>query len=108
MGGSESKLPADLEAVPKDQTAINVDVEYCGAWGGLPEANYTSKVIKTVFPNAKINQYTPGKTNNLIIKYNGAEIYNKKGGDGPLKENNATSFANKLKAIVAKNWEQKI
>ncbi len=31
---------------------FKIDVEYCSAWGGLPEANYASKIIKTVFPNA--------------------------------------------------------
>lgn len=77
---------------------------YCGAWGGLPEANYASKVIRTAYPNAKINQYTPGTTRNLVIKYNGEEVFNKKT-DGSFNEKNAVTFMNKLKGITSK-WSQ--
>ena len=70
-----------MNACDKD---VSFEVIYCGAWGGLPEANRASKILKHVFPNAKINQYTPGTTRNLEIKYNGNTIYNKKGGDGAL------------------------
>mgnify|MGYP002358722208 CR=1 FL=1 len=91
----------------KDQSPIDVEVVYCGAWGGLPEANYASSVIRTVFPNAKINQYTPGKTSNLVIKYSGNVIYDKKAGDGKLTEQNAAAFAKKLKGLVAGGkWEK--
>lgn len=92
--------------MPKDQSAINLEVVYCGAWGGLPEANYASKVIRTVYPNAKINQYTPGKTRNLVIKYNGEEVYNKQNGDGAFTDQNAVKFLNKLKGITSKWFER--
>lgn len=75
-------MPEEVIALPKNEKVFNLDVEYCGAWGGLPEANYASKVVKTAFPNAKINQYTPGKTGNLVIKFGGQNIYDKNGGDG--------------------------
>ena len=69
----------------KNDKAFNLEIIYCGAWGGLPEANYASKVIRTVFPKVDINQHTPGKTSNLVIKYDGKEIYNKVNGDGKFR-----------------------
>ena len=89
----------------KVDTPIDLEIIYCGAWGGLPEANYTSSVVKTVFPNAKINQHTPGTTKNLVVKYDGNIIFDKKAGDGPVNEKTAAAFATKLKKIVSGgNW----
>ncbi len=31
MGGSPSNVPPEVEALPKDNTAIDVEVIYCGA-----------------------------------------------------------------------------
>lgn len=88
----------------KVQDSFDVEVVYCGAWGGLPEANYTSKIIRTVFPNAKINQYTPGKTSNLVIKFQGNVIYDKRAGDGAMKGAKPAELCNKLKSLLAK-WD---
>ena len=89
----------------KVDAPIDLEIIYCGAWGGLPEANYTSSVVKTVFPNAKINQHTPGVTKNLVVKYQNQIIYDKKAGDGAMNEKNAYAFATKLKKLVSGNWE---
>ena len=53
--------------MPKDQTALAFDIEYCGSWGGRPEADYTAKILKTVYPNSTFNIHTPGHTANLIV-----------------------------------------
>jgi selT/selW/selH-like putative selenoprotein len=90
MGGQESSVPEEVQALPKNNKKFNLSVEYCGAWGGLPEANYASKVIKTAFPNANIDQYTPGKTGNLVIKLEGQTVFDKKGGDGSFNGKKAT------------------
>lgn len=58
-------------------------------------------MVKTVFPNAKINQHTPGVTRNLVVKYDGNIIYDKQAGDGAMNEKNATAFATKLKKLVS-------
>jgi len=103
MGGSSS-VPAEVQKMQKVDTPIDLEIIYCGAWGGLPEANYASSVVKTVFPNARINQHTPGPTRNLVIKYQENVIYDKKGGDGSMSEKKAVEFANKLKKLTG-NWE---
>lgn len=101
MGNSEPEpVSQEIKGLPKNQTAFKVDVEYCGAWGGLSEANQTSGVLKTVFPNIQINQYTPGKTGNLIVRYNGEELYNKKKGDGAFNNEKGLALCNKLSAKV--------
>lgn len=74
-----------MEALPKNQKVFNLEIEYCGAWGGLPEANYAAKVIKSAFPNVNINKHTPGKTGNLVMRLEGQSIYDKKGGDGGFR-----------------------
>ena len=54
MGTDYSKLPPSIEAMQPSAKTVSVDVEYCSAWGGLKEANFTEKIIKHVFPKAFI------------------------------------------------------
>ena len=88
----------------KDQTPFELEIIYCGAWGGLPEANRASKLVRTVFPNASINQHSPGVTRNLVIVYEGKEIYNKQGGDGQMTQQKSTVFLKKLQQLVSGKW----
>ncbi len=53
--------------MPKNQAALEFDVEYCSSWGGRPEADYTAKILKIVYPNANVKIHSPGHTANLVI-----------------------------------------
>ena len=88
MGGQPS-VPEEVKKLPKNDKAVKLVLEYCGAWGGYPEAKYASDVIKTVFPNASTDLISPGVTGNLVIKYEGQSIYDKKGGDGAFRNQKA-------------------
>ncbi len=68
MGWTQS-VPAEVNAMPKEDKVIDVEVVYCGAWFGKGEADYASNIIKTIYPNARINQNTPGTTRNLVVIY---------------------------------------
>jgi hypothetical protein len=57
--------------MPKNQSELNFKVEYCGSWGGRPEGDYVGKLLRIVYPNAKIEITTPGHTANLVISLNG-------------------------------------
>jgi hypothetical protein len=39
-----------------------------------------------VFPNASVKKVSPGVTRNLVIKYEGQEVFNRQQGDGYLDE----------------------
>ena len=58
--------------MPQNAKEANIDIEYCNAWGGLPEANYAKKIISHVYPNSKVNIFSPGKTGLLKISANGS------------------------------------
>ena len=103
MGWEPSKQQMNpLTNIPKDMTPINVDVEYCGAWGGLPEAKQAEQAIKTVFPNAQVNKNSPGVTGNLRVMSNGETVYDKKAGDGRLTKHSAVNMVNRLKFTANK------
>lgn len=85
MGGTPAKIPPNIERMSPSNKVPEVDIEYCGAWGGLPEANHVKKMVLHVYPQAKINLHTPGKTKNLVITVNGKKIYNKQQ-DGSLND----------------------
>ena len=91
--------------MPKDQKPIDVEVAYCQAWGGYGEAVYTTKLIKTAFPQAKVNMFSPGKTGNLVVKYNGQTIFDKKGGDGSLNEEKSIKLVQKLQVLSKWVWD---
>ena len=75
MGSDYSKLPPTIEAMQPTQKNVSVEVEYCAAWGGLNEANYTEKIIKHVFPKANVKTFSPGKTANLIVRVDGRVLF---------------------------------
>ncbi len=88
--------------MPKNNKAVNFKVEYCGSWGGRPEADYVATLLRKVYPNAKIDVFTPGHTANLIIHVNGNEFYNRKTkGDERVNEKTAVKFLEKVAAVVA-------
>ena len=58
-----------VSTMTKNEKSIDIVIEYCGAWGGLPEANYVSNLVRTVFPNANVKLISPGRTGNLIVKH---------------------------------------
>ena len=100
--GASFKIPPEVEQMAKNNKAVNFKVEYCGSWGGRPEADYVAKLLKTVYPNAKIDITTPGHTANLIIQVNGNEFYNRKTrSDEKVHEKSAVQFLEKVAASVA-------
>ena len=55
-----------------------------------------------MYPNAKVEIFTPGHTANLIIHVNGNEFYNRKTkGDEKVHEKTAVKFLEKVAAAVA-------
>ena len=92
----------------KNQSALEFDLEYCSSWGGKPEADYTAKILKIVYPNANVKVHSPGHTANLVINLGGKEIFNKKKGDGSVNTKTAVKFLEKVKTLVNwKNWKLK-
>ena len=78
MGGSSSTgkdIPAKIKEMSQTDKSPNIEIEYCGAWGGAPEANYTKKFISHVYPNGNYRVFTPGKTGKLKVMVNGQQIY---------------------------------
>ena len=74
MGTDYSKLPPSIEAMkPSAKT-----VEYCSAWGGLKEANFSERIIKHVFPKAKVRVHSPVKTNDLVVRVDGKVVFQMK------------------------------
>ncbi len=100
--GSSFVVPPEVTNMPKNNKAVNFKVEYCGSWGGKPEANYVAQLIKTVYPNATVETTTPGHTANLIITLNGKEFYNRKTrSDEKVHSESAVRFLEKVAAVVA-------
>lgn len=54
----------------------------------MKEAQYAERIVKHVFPKASVRVYTPGKTNDLIIRVDGKVVFQKKT-NGKLNEKNA-------------------
>lgn len=102
--GGSLTVPPEVQNLPKSDKAVNFKIEYCGSWGGRPEANYTADLLKTVFPKANIEVITPGHTNNLVIYLNGKEIYNRKKGDERLHKDTAVKFLEKVSANIGSQW----
>lgn len=98
MGTDYSKLPPAIEAMKPTEKAPSVEVEYCGAWGGLKEAQYTERIIKHVFPKATVKTHTPGKTNNLIVRIDGKVVFEKKT-NGKMDEKNAQEMIRQLETL---------
>ncbi len=102
MGAGSFKVPPQVESMPKNSKAVTFKVEYCGSWGGRPEADYVAQLLKIVYPNAKVEIFTPGHTANLIVQVNGKEFYNRKTrSDEKVREETAVKFLEKVAAAVA-------
>lgn len=84
MGWNTSSPNRAMNQRTRDPTPVDVEIIFCQAWGGSQEANYAESVIRSSYPNAKINKHSPGVTRNLEIKTNGRSVYNRAKGDGDL------------------------
>lgn len=102
MGSEYSNLPPSIKDMKPCSKHIDVEVEYCGAWGGLEEANLTEEIIKHVFPKANVKAYSPGTTGDLIVRVDGKVIFQKKT-NGNMDDNTAPEMIKKL-YIVARDW----
>lgn len=78
MGAGQAKIPQSVERMQPTTKTPQVEIEYCGSWGGYPEAKYTHNMIKHVYPQAKIKMHSPGVTRNLVVIANGVKLYDKK------------------------------
>ena len=102
MGSASFKVPPQVESMPKNSKDVTFKVEYCGSWGGRPEADYVAQLLKIVYPNAKVEVFTPGHTANLIVQVNGKEFYNRKTrSDEKVREETAVKFLEKVAGAVA-------
>ena len=100
--GTSLTVPEEVNSMPKNNKALHFKVEYCGSWGGRPEADYVADLLKTVYPNAKVEIYTPGHTANLIITLNGKEFYNRKTkSDEKVHSKTAVAFLKKVADVAA-------
>ena len=102
MGTDYSKLPPSIEAMQPSAKTVSVDVEYCSAWGGLKEANFTERIIKHVFPKANVKVHSPGKTNDLVVRVDGKVVFQKKA-NGGMNEENAQQMIRQLET-QARAW----
>lgn len=77
MGGGYS-IPPKIKAMPPTDKAPQLDIQYCAGWGGYNEAAYVQKVIKHVYPQAKLRTYSPGYMNNTqVLTQNGDVLFDR-------------------------------
>lgn len=96
MGGSyqSKEIPEKIKAMSPTDKSPNVEIEYCQAWGGLPEANYTKNFISHVYPNGKYKIFSPGVTNKLRVVVDGKQVYEK--GKGKMNNEHAYTLMNEI------------
>lgn len=52
--GNSLQVPPEVNNLQKNDKAVSFKVEYCGAWGGKPEADYVAQLLRIVYPNANV------------------------------------------------------
>lgn len=70
-GSIDSTIPESIQKMSPSEKKPNVEIEYCGGWGGASEAEFTENFIRHVYPNGSYQVYSPGETGMLIVRVNG-------------------------------------